>query len=701
MKITIQNCNNIDKGVITLAKSKLNIKYGINGTGKSTIAKAIQFSANDPDKLEELLPFKLQDDNPENLQPKINIDNSEDLKSTLVFNEEYLNQFIYKEDELISNSFEIFIKTPQYVKIVEDIDKQLERIKNIFSRNTDLDKIISDFESLSKSFKTTNKGLSDASAISKGLKNGNKIENIPDGLSEYKPFLQHKEKCIGWLDWQIKGNHFSDGHDNCPYCVSPNDEAKKIKIKSISENYDKNVIKNFMVTMDAIEDLGDYFSDSTKQKLNEILIKTNGLLDEEKIYIETIKGQIDSFLQRLKDLRDVSFKNFKDDERVSVRIQGFIICIDELFDKLKSTKTEEIVNSFNSSLEEILEKIGILQGNVNRQKKEVQKLITKHEKGINQFLQNAGYKYNVVIIDEEGEYKIKLQHNDSKQNISGGSQHLSFGEKNAFALVLFMYQVLSEKPDLIILDDPISSFDKNKKYAIMNMLFRTDECLKNKTVLMLTHDIEPIIDTIKALKEFRNLINADFLFFRGGELEEKSIEKGDLLTFPQICLKVIDSENVNSLIKSIYLRRYYEVIANKGNEYQVISNLLHGRAKKKAEDHSETEGNKAIMSSDDFDDGVEKIQKISSDFNYDRILDIISNKDSVKELYNSSGCGYEKLQLFRLLKDDTIDSILKKFINESYHIENEFIYQLNPMDFDLIPLFIIDACDEVIQSDNN
>jgi energy-coupling factor transporter ATP-binding protein EcfA2 len=700
MKITIQNCNNIDKGVITLAKSKLNIKYGINGTGKSTIAKAIQFSANDPDKLEELLPFKLQDDNPENLQPKINIDNGEDLKSTLVFNEEYLNQFIYKEDELISNSFEIFIKTPQYVKIVEDIDKQLERITNIFSRNTDLDKIISDFESLSKSFKTTNKGLSDASAISKGLKDGNKIENIPDGLSEYKPFLQNKEKCIGWLDWQIKGNHFSDGHDNCPYCVSPNDEAKKIKIKSISENYDKNVIKNFMVTMDAIEDLGDYFSDSTKQKLNEILIKTNGLLDEEKIYIGTIKGQIDSFLQRLKDLRDVSFKNFKDDERVSVRIQGFIICIDELFDKLKSTKTEEIVNSFNDSLKEILKEIGILQGNVNKQKKEVQKLITKHEKDINQFLQNAGYKYNVVIIDEEGEYKIKLQHNDSRQNISRGNQYLSFGEKNAFALVLFMYQVLSEKPDLIILDDPISSFDKNKKYAIMNMLFRTDECLKNKTVLMLTHDIEPIIDTIKALREFRNLINADFLFFRGGKLEEKSIKKGDLLTFPQICRKVIDSENVNSLIKSIYLRRYYEVIANKGNEYQVISNLLHGRAKEMAEDHSQTEGNKA-MSSDDFDNGVEKIQKIFSDFNYDRILDIISNKDSVKELYNSSGCGYEKLQLFRLLKDDTIDSILKKCINESYHIENEFIYQLNPMDFDLIPLFIIDACDEVIQSDNN
>ena len=55
---------------------------------------------------------------------------------------------------------------------------------------------------------------------------------------------------------------------------------------------------------------------------------------------------------------------------------------------------------------------------------------------------------------------------DSRDNerISSGDQHLSFGEKNAFALVLFMYQSLADKADLIVLDDPISSFDKNKKH---------------------------------------------------------------------------------------------------------------------------------------------------------------------------------------------------------------------------------------------
>jgi hypothetical protein len=34
-----------------------------------------------------------------------------------------------------------------------------------------------------------------------------------------------------------------------------------------------------------------------------------------------------------------------------------------------------------------------------------------------------------------------------------------------------MYEVISKNPDLVVLDDPISSFDDNKKYAIMHTLF--------------------------------------------------------------------------------------------------------------------------------------------------------------------------------------------------------------------------------------
>ncbi len=706
MNITIKNCNNIKSGTINIERNKLNIKFGINGTGKSTIANAILYKIRKEKDLKTLLPFGLKNANPDNLKPSVEI--NEEIKSIFIFNEEYVKQFLFQKEELLHNSFEILIQTPKYIKITENIEKQLKEIKNVFSNNKNLEKIILDFESLSKSFKTTQKGLSDASAISKGLENGNKIENIPADLIEYKPFLQNKTNSVNWLDWHIKGNKFSDGYENCPYCVSNNDAIKKEKIKSISENYDKNVIKNFIEMIKAIENLGDYFSDDSKEALAKILKKTNGLSNEEKNYIITIKGQIDNFLDRLKKLRDISFKDFKDKDedkvKVKEKIEEFIIKIDELFDKLKSDKTTKIVNDFNESLNNTLKKIGELQGEINRQKQEVEKMVKKNEKNINQFLKNAGYKYKVLIEDKNDEYKIRLQHNDFDNNITGGDQHLSFGEKNAFALVLFMHETLSKSHDLIILDDPISSFDKNKKYAILQMLFREDDSFKDKTVLMLTHDIEPIIDSVKALaSKFQNHTNASFIKLSKGTLVEKKIEKKNIITFSQICENIIKDSNINLISKLIYLRRNFEILNDKGWEYQILSNLFHKRTKDEAKKESK-ERNKNLTDKDfekSFTKGEEKIKKIISKFKYEEILKIVKDENELKKIYNDTKNGYEKLQIFRIINeqftnDNDFSDVMKKFINETYHIENDFIYQLNPREYDLIPEYIVDECNNVM-----
>ncbi|QSB83902.1 hypothetical protein JW296_01580 (plasmid) [Citrobacter freundii] len=61
---------------------------------------------------------------------------------------------------------------------------------------------------------------------------------------------------------------------------------------------------------------------------------------------------------------------------------------------------------------------------------------------------------------------LSLRHVDYTDYLSGGSQHLSYGERNAFSIVSFYVpNAWLVSPNLIILDDPISSFDKNKKFA--------------------------------------------------------------------------------------------------------------------------------------------------------------------------------------------------------------------------------------------
>lgn len=694
MELTIANCNNIDSGKIEITNNKLNIKFGINGTGKSTITRAIKYAIDSPQLLTELIPFKHRQSEIK-VVPEITI--NEEIKSVLIFNEEYLNQFLFKEDELISNSYEIFINTPEYKNSTEQIEQLLSEIKKVFSENEDLNKTISDFDNLSKSFATTQTGLSKSSALYKGLKEGNKIQHIPDSLKGYSKLIKDKN-CVKWLDWQNNGEQFLEISDDCPYCTSPTTENKET-IKSVSIFYDKNVIKNFTVIIEALKNLGEYFSENANLTLQTITEKQTGLEESEMNYIVAVKQQIDDLLLKLKALKEISSVSFSEDVKVEEKLKNLKINI-ELFDRFKAEKTTSIIESLNSSLDTVLEKVGQLQGEINKQKRLVKILIEKHRKSINSFLTNAGYKYTVEIEnDNSNNYKLLLRHIESDGIINGGKQHLSFGEKNAFSLVLFMYEALYKKPDLIVLDDPISSFDKSKKYAIMHMLFRgkTGECLLNKSVLMLTHDLDPVIDTVKILKEFNNLCEANFLTTKKGILTETRIKKQNLLSFAQISKRALDS-NLDEIIKLIYLRRHFEIIDDLGNEYEILSNLFHKRKREECKDQRKEIGDD-LMSEFDFNSGVAKITELIPSFDYVTILAKLEDLEALKTLYNEVENSYAKLNIFRLIYDENlteIPSVLRKFINETFHIENELICQLDPNEYDLIPDFILEECDKFI-----
>jgi ABC-type multidrug transport system ATPase subunit len=262
-----------------------------------------------------------------------------------------------------------------------------------------------------------------------------------------------------------------------------------------------------------------------------------------------------------------------------------------------------------------------------------------------------------------------------------------------------MYECLAKNPELIILDDPISSFDKNKKYAILEMLFRkgAKSCLKGKTVLMLTHDVEPIIDTVKAVaSQFNNQTTASFLRYASGKATEVVIEKNDIQTFSEICKNALKS-NKDDIIKAIYLRRNLEIIDEKGDGYQILSNFLHKRVR--AIDRRESrceDGEYPEMTNQRFEAGCLEIKNHINSFDYQRFVAQTSNEAVLQALYCSSNNGYEKLQLFRLFDVDINNSVIQKFINETYHIENEFISQLNPDKFDTIPAYVIEECNSHI-----
>jgi ABC-type Mn2+/Zn2+ transport system ATPase subunit len=695
--IEIRNCNNIDFAAISLEPQKLNIKFAPNGTGKSTIAKAILLGAKrDNNLLAELMPFKLRKNNPENKRPEIT--GAEQLNTIMCFNEGYVSQFVFQQDELLSNSFDIFIRTEVYKLIELEAEKLVSDIKDIFSDNQELEALISALKEMGGAFRLSKAGLDKKSAGMKGLSSGNKIKHVPVGLESYTPFIQSKQS-VSWIDWQTKGYEFSELSDNCPFCTS-NAVDKKEQIRKVGEEYDKNIIKNLIIIIGAIEKLGDYLSDGAKERMLAITELTEGLNKEHEEAITTIKKQIDNLVGNLEKIKSVSTFQFKGNIKVAEQLPAYKLDL-KFFPELDSTKMQAAIHPINAAIDKLIERAGELQGKINQQRSEIKKTVERHQRDINEFLSYAGYSYSVEIAGEDDKAQLRLRHIDHELHLNGGTQHLSFGERNAFALVLFMYECLSKKPDLVILDDPISSFDKNKKYAILEMLFRREasSCLKGKTVLMLTHDVEPIIDTVRSLSDkFNNQTFTSFLKFTSGQICECAISKEDIKTFFQICESTIASEK-DDIIKLIYLRRSFEISDNRGDAYQVLSNLLHKR--ERAIDMREQKNPENLYPEMDlvkFEAGRTDILSHIPLFSYDKLLKRLLDINQMRTLYLNCSNGYERLQVFRLLDLEVGNSVVKKFINETYHIENEFICQLNPSKFDTIPEYVIMECEKIVNN---
>ncbi|WP_354249034.1 hypothetical protein [Bradyrhizobium sp. LA2.1] len=79
-------------------------------------------------------------------------------------------------------------------------------------------------------------------------------------------------------------------------------------------------------------------------------------------------------------------------------------------------------------------------------------------------------------------------------------------------------------------------------------------------------------------------------------------------------------------------------------------------------------------------------------FNYDALVAEVNDVNAIRAKFAATDVGYEKIQLFRIFNIEHDDDVIRKFINESYHIENEYVMQLNPHKFESIPEYVIDEC---------
>jgi DNA repair exonuclease SbcCD ATPase subunit len=266
---------------------------------------------------------------------------------------------------------------------------------------------------------------------------------------------------------------------------------------------------------------------------------------------------------------------------------NLVVCNNYFVSDLTKNEMEQI----NTEIDTLLEKVGTLKGEIGKYNKHIQERIKDRKQDINEFLSITGFKYTFdVEISGENNAKARLKFilpDGSPGDVQSPGKHLSWGEKHAFALILFMFDAISKNAEFVILDDPISSFDSNKKYAIINRLFNTGDkanSLYQRTVLMLTHDFDPVIDYIQvgSGRQDSTAVCAAYFENVSGQLKCTPIRKNTDLMSSVVLLKELASDkNIDIAARIGCLRKFIEHQFRNPREesdaYNVLSSLIHGR----------------------------------------------------------------------------------------------------------------------------
>jgi len=323
-------------------------------------------------------------------------------------------------------------------------------------------------------------------------------------------------------------------------------------------------------------------------------------------------------------------------------------------------------------------------------------------------LDTADINYRFEITDEdENKYKTTLSYISRTKEpieVDNINMRLSWGEKNAFALVLFMHYAMSQEPQLVILDDPISSFDSNKKYAIISRLFSSQNKKRSfyrKTVQMLTHDLEPVIDYVINDKPTGAYVSAYFLQHKAGIISEIEISESDIKSLPKMLVENAKNNKLNKVHRVASLRKYLEHLPDQpGQEqaYNLLSCLLHGKSQPSKKDDS-------AMTKTEISAGEALIKQYIADFDYATDSSKAFSKEALLKIVTDDPNSYFRLQAFRVLllvlnlKAKIDDDTMMKYIDEQFHVENDYIFTLDLLKYDMVPDFIISKILEFLKKE--
>lgn len=719
--IEIYNCKNVKHAEISVTKGALNILFGHNGTGKSSICQALQSQLDQDysdEKKKTLIPYSKINDGTCSTEV-VNCD----YKHVKVFNMDYINNYVFVNDDDLylddnmkeKKSFRVLLSSPEVLQRQHDLNDRLKKFNEIHLNIKDaknpagINEVRNFLNELTEIIKTNDNGKINKRGGIKEVLNGKGAGfDRYSQLNKFSQFYENRDLAYisKWSKWKTDGDQYVSG-ELCPYC------AQKLDLKNFNDerNLFKDVFKKSALS--TVEKINDYLekgisngiiSESARDRVTKYFgDKVNSsALESEMQHLLTCNTYLNQQLTNISifSQRKINLKNVGNLQKI---LEDMKIDKDQLGVYYTATNVLDFINEINKLIDDMLNDVGTLQELMGKYNTSLKRIISNRKAEINCFLKLADFPYEFEIDTNNGETTTYLTPRGlSEYKVPNVNEHLSWGERNSFALIMFMYDAINDQSDFIILDDPIESFDDKKKFSVIRRLFEPKKSITSfygNTVLMLTHDLQPIIDYVKGdfLKQIGLAVNAEYLQNISGVIKSIKIEETDLKNVVELTEKEYKDPNNPFHVRVVNMRKNIELTAKKGQSditYQLLSNLIHGR---EVPQYKNEEG-LTNMDEKDVKEAVKDVnekmgtsyssyEKMKGELDTERLKSYITISNDLKQ-------NYEYILALRLIleRDEELENKIHsthpevtKFLNETNHIENDYLFQLDPMKYFQIP----------------
>lgn len=700
LNISIQNCNSVSSLDLALSVSELTVLYGPNGAGKSTVARAIAAQAGiHAEELGGMVPYGSSAEPsvaglPAN--PRI-----------MVFNEDYVDETLFQDDDhLIADGYHVFIETPDYRRALANTRALFGNAHKQLEARGDLTELMETMRQLLACYGRAKTGYSKAGDIGKGVAQlGNVVDNVPSDLAAYAPLIQ-STRARDWIAWRGKGKDF-ESSGVCPYCAGGWAAADTVLGERLQDTYGGKYIDHRTAVLAAFGRSEKYLGASAAKEVRDLLSMplSSGIPAAADDLLRIIRCEAETLLGHLEKIESLDFVTLRDVSGLRAHVEGLKIDAGT-FRHINSAEVLTRIDAVNSVLDDLVARIANVEKAVGVQKSALRKAVNASKAEMDGFLESAGFPYELSIDSDDGSScVVVLSPRGLGGSVPAPRRRLSYGERNALAIALFAAQVRRDEPDLVVLDDPISSFDQSKKYAIMQHLFaKAGGACAGLTTLLLTHDPESLAMLMKVHTGRLCPLEARFLRNVGGVATAAPVEPSDMESI--VVWLRSQARGCSDLPGRIaFARQLLELEGDKGMAWSYLSCLVH---RKDVPDAKDGAGGFRPMTAVELADAQAVLAGLGfPETDYAVLLSWLSDA----ELLRRAGAGFgpvEKVCAFRILATSDpgamraaadragVGETVFEFASEYFHVENLLAYTLDPMRFSTVPATVLDAVDKVM-----